>query len=61
MSGGAHGPMEQVSLRCQVCGSVDVIWRRKCRLKEKGHVKHLWCFECQERTAHVEIKEETWN
>lgn len=48
--------MEQVTLRCAVCGRESFIWRRKSRLKEKGHVKHLWCPSCKERVPHVEVR-----
>lgn len=57
MSGGTHGEMEQVKLRCAVCDELAFIWRRKCKLKEKGHVKHLWCANCRERTPHVEVRD----
>lgn len=58
MSGGAHGEMEQVKLRCLVCDESVYIWRRKCKLKEKGHIKHLWCANCEMVTAHAEVREE---
>ena len=56
------GKMTEVALKCQQCGNVTTIWRRKSRLKEPGHVKHLWCVVCQDRTAHVEVREtaELW-
>lgn len=57
MSGGQHGPMAEVRLRCQNCGNETMIWRRKGRLKEPNHVKHLWCFKCRDRTAHVEVRD----
>jgi len=47
----------QVELECSECGNRAFIWRRRGKLKEKGHVKHLWCMRCQERTAHVEVRE----
>ena len=57
MSGGAHTQMEQVRLRCAVCDSEQFIWRRRAKLRESGHVKHLWCCECRDRTPHVEVRE----
>lgn len=59
MSGGYNGQVEQVRLRCQSCGNETFIWRRKCKLKEKDHVKHLWCVKCEERTPHIEIREDS--
>lgn len=58
MSGGVHGQMKQVKLKCMDCGTESYIWRRKSKLKEKAHVKHLWCRCCMERTAHVEVRED---
>ena len=57
MSGGYNGKMEQVKLRCAVCDSTAFIWRKKCKLKERDHVKHLWCPNCRDRTPHVEVRE----
>ena len=49
--------MQQVTLECAECGCRAFIWRRKSKLKERAHVNHLWCRRCQERTAHVEVRE----
>ena len=49
--------LAQVELRCECCGDSAFIWRKKSKLKEKGHVKHLWCPKCLDRTAHVEVRE----
>ena len=49
--------MDQVRLRCAVCDHETFIWRRRSRLKEKGHVKHLWCTNCKETTPHVEVRD----
>ena len=57
MSGGQHAQMEQVRLRCCECGGECFIWRRRARLKERGHVKHMWCAGCQAVRAHVEVRE----
>ena len=51
------GKTRAVTLVCPVCGSESFIQRRMCHLKENGHVKHLWCFSCQEVTPHVERRE----
>ena len=55
MSGGKK--LQQVFLECQKCGRTQMIWRKKSRLKEPWHVKHLWCIDCKDRTAHVEVRE----
>lgn len=49
--------LSEVRLVCSECGNDTTIWRRRSKLKEKGHVKHLWCARCLERTAHVEVEE----
>jgi len=41
-------------LRCQACGSRYVVYRKKGRLRPRGHIKHLWCIVCKERTPHIE-------
>lgn len=63
MGGGAHSPHVPTVLRCSRCGAETRIWRKQGRRRERGHVKHLWCFSCQETTAHVEVGEEgeSWN
>lgn len=55
MSGGRK--IVQVTLECRECGNRQEIWRKKSRLKEPGHVKHYWCVECGDRTAHVEVRD----
>ena len=59
MSGGNRSQKAQVKLRCGVCGDEEFIWRRKSKLKERFHVKHLWCPVCKERTPHIEIREDS--
>lgn len=54
---GRHGQMDQVRLRCTECGNECYIWRRRSRLKERGHVKHMWCSACRAVRAHVEVRE----
>lgn len=57
MTGGSHGEKTMAHLRCSVCGTEATIMRNKGKLKKSGHVKHMWCFACQDRTAHIEIRE----
>jgi len=44
-------------LKCGECNNPVQIFRKRHRMKEKGHVKHMWCFKCKETTAHIELKE----
>ena len=46
-------------LICPVCGNAAVIWRRRGRLRPAGHLKHLWCWRCQEVTPHTEVGQGT--
>lgn len=55
MSGGRK--LEMVTLECLDCGNVQAIWRKRSRLKELGHVKHLWCVDCRDRTKHREVRD----
>ena len=56
MSGGRN--VEQVRLRCAVCDSIAHIWRKRSRLKERNHVKHMWCPGCEAVRPHVEVRDD---
>lgn len=43
-------------LECCDCGNVVKIWRYISRQKEKGHIKHLYCYKCKNTTPHKELK-----
>ena len=58
MSGGVHVELDQVKLRCAACDELSFIWRRKSKLKEKNHVKHMWCANCRQVTPHVEVRDD---
>ena len=49
--------MKQVWLRCPVCDDLTMIWRRQSKLKERDHVKHLYCPVCMMVTPHVEMRD----
>ncbi len=49
--------VKQVALECRQCGNRTYIWRKQGKLRERGHVKRLWCIECRDRTAHVELED----
>jgi hypothetical protein len=44
-------------LECECCGNIFPIWRRRCKNKNKGHKKHLYCIVCMRVTAHIELDE----
>lgn len=58
MGCGSRTVTQQTMLVCQKCGNEAYIWRRACKRRAKGHVKHLYCPVCQETTAHVERRTE---
>ncbi len=51
-----RGPQKlvQTSLVCEECGYREYIWRKAGRQRPCGHIKHMWCYRCKERTAHIE-------
>lgn len=42
---------------CEECWAEFPIWRRKSRLKDDDHVKHLYCPTCKRVTAHKQRSE----
>lgn len=42
---------------CDVCGAEFPIWRNQSKLKDRRHVKTLYCHVCRERTPHHERRE----
>lgn len=53
--------MVPTKLKCTKCGNVYPIWRGRGNRRKDGHTKHVYCFKCQEVTAHVEAREnEEW-
>jgi ssDNA-binding Zn-finger/Zn-ribbon topoisomerase 1 len=47
-------------LQCENCGNVQTIHRKRSKMKEKNHLKHLYCFRCKETTKHLEVKEDAY-
>ncbi len=48
--------MTQVELMCAVCSNRSYIWRKSSKLKEPGHVKHMWCPVCCDVRPHKEVR-----
>lgn len=43
---------------CTVCGEEGIpLIRPQAHLREKNHIKHLYCIRCKRRTPHREIRE----
>lgn len=47
--------IKQCYLRCLNCNNVQTIYRRKAKLREMGHFKHIYCYKCKKRTKHIEF------
>jgi len=45
----------QTLLRCNDCGNLFPIHRRKGRTRGYGHTKHLYCYRCRQVTAHTDL------
>jgi len=50
--------MVRVRLKCKYCAFEQEISRRRSKRKKTGHIKHLYCCQCRDRTAHVELGSE---
>lgn len=44
------------TLYCTVCGLPQSIIRDSARRRPTGHIKHMYCFKCEDVTAHMENK-----
>lgn len=60
MASGSKTRTAETYLKCTTedCGNVVQIHRKRSKMREKNHVKHMYCFKCKETTAHVEEKED---
>lgn len=47
-------------LQCEKCHNVQTIHRKRSKMREKNHHKHLYCFKCKETTKHIEVKEDVY-
>ena len=56
--GGKGRTYQSTNLWCKECGNVSTIRRSGGRKKELLHVKHMYCPNCKETTAHLENLEE---
>ncbi len=60
MASGSRTKTASTYLECTECGNTTQIHRKKSRLKEKDHIKHMYCFKCINTTAHREVKEDAF-
>lgn len=45
---------ESSKLVCEVCGTEMMIPRKRGQRRERGHIKHMYCYHCKEKTAFIE-------
>jgi hypothetical protein len=64
MASGSKTRTATTHLECDCCKNLVTIQRKKSKQKDKGHIKHMYCYKCKETTAHIEVKEDiflpTW-
>lgn len=41
-------------LKCNQCGNITPIQRRKALMRKGGHIKHLYCWKCKRETKQIE-------
>lgn len=41
--------------KCQECNAITTIHRKMAKRKERGHIKHMYCYRCHDTTAHAEL------
>lgn len=60
MASGSRTRTAKTHLKCPECNYVQTIHRKKSRMKERHHVKHMWCAFYQEVTGHIEVRDEVF-
>ena len=45
------------TLECVVCGNRFTIRRKSSKDRPAGHIKHLWCSQCETKSPHQELDE----
>lgn len=48
-----HNTTERV-FKCSICGNKTIAYKKSSRKTTTGHTKHLWCYKCLDRTAHIQ-------
>jgi hypothetical protein len=40
--------------KCEKCGNKMIAYKKTSHGTSQGHIKHMWCYKCMERTAHIQ-------
>lgn len=46
--------VKQTMSWCLNCGNTAIFFRDASELKQNGHLKHMYCAKCKDRTPHLE-------
>lgn len=58
MASGSKTKTKETFLVCECCGNHVQIRRKRNKMREYDHIKHMYCYKCKEVQAHVEKGEE---
>ena len=48
-------PMIITTLECPICGQKMFVPRAKNALREKGHIKDMWCICCKKTQKFIQL------
>lgn len=60
MASGSKTKTKATYLECEVCQNVVTIRRKRSKMREKNHIKHMYCYKCKEVHAHIETKDDVF-
>lgn len=46
--------MKERVFKCETCGNKMIAYKRAGRNTSQGHIKHMYCFICKDRKAHIQ-------
>lgn len=58
MASGSKTKTAATFLQCKGCRNVTQIHRKRSKMREKNHIKHMYCYKCKEVKPHIEVKED---
>ncbi|AGB62636.1 putative LIM-type zinc finger domain containing protein [Bacillus phage phiAGATE] len=58
MASNAKSQVNLTYLECEGCSNIVTIPRKKNKARSKYHTKHMYCYKCKKKVAHIETKED---
>lgn len=52
---GRGAKMITTNLKCEECSNIFNIPRKHGEKRDRGHIKHIWCYKCKKETAHKDF------